>query len=67
MKKIITHIVRRKNTQNVIFPRKNIANFGLHKKTTQNFICTSLEHSAIVRFWMLKSNVYAVVVVVVDA
>jgi len=52
----------KKNTQNLIFARKSNANFGLHKKITQNYICKSPEHSTIVSFWMLKSNAYAVVV-----
>jgi len=34
----------------------------LHKKTTQNFICTWPEHLTIVSSWMPKSNATAVVV-----
>jgi len=33
------------------------------QKTTQNFICTWLEHSTIVSSWMLKSNASAIVAV----
>jgi len=40
-KKIITHIAPRKNTPNFIFARKSNPKFCLHKKTTQNVICTS--------------------------
>ena len=52
-KKIITHIVPQKNTQNVLCT----------KKTTQNFTCMWPEHSTIASSWMLKCNTSAVVVV----
>jgi len=50
-----------KTPHKIFFAQKNNAKFSLHKKTTQNFICTWPEHSTIVSSWMQKSNASAVV------
>ena len=62
-KSVIAYIEPRKNTQNLVFTLKIHKKLGLHKTTRQNFTCTWLEHSAIVRSWTLKCNASAVVVV----
>ena len=58
-KNVITYIVPRYNTQNLIFAWKIHKKLGLHKKTMKNFTCTWPEHSAIVSSWTLKWNASA--------
>ena len=61
-KNYYTHCTTKKHAK-FFFRIKTHTKCSLHKKTTQNFICTWAEHSTIIRSGMLKCNASAVVVV----